>query len=96
MQPLNEVLSMLAIPPGIVKIVNPVQPLNAVAPMLVTDAGIVMLVRTVLLTNALAAIAVTLKTMDATVIVDCIVIDPGVDAFPELTEAVFVVPGEVE
>ena len=87
---------MLAIPLGIVKIVNPVHPLNAVAPMLVTVDGIVMLVRPELFANALAAIAVTLKTMDATVTVDSIVIDPGVDEFPELTEAVFVVPGEVE
>ena len=87
---------MLATAMGIDKLANAVHPLNAVKPMLVTDVGIVMLVRPVLFANALAAIAVTLKTMDATVTVDCIVIDPGVDVFPELTEAVFVVPGEVE
>ena len=85
---------MLAIPLGIVKIVNPVHPLNAVAPMLVTVDGIVMLVRPELFANALAAIAVTLKTMAETVIVDGIVVDPGAVPFSELTAAVFIVPGD--
>ena len=85
---------MLAIPLGIVKIVNPVHPLNAVAPMLVTDVGIVTLVMTVLLENAVAAIVVTLKTMVETVIVAGIVTDALVDAFPEPTAAVLIVPGD--
>ena len=94
MQALNEVLSMLDTPVGIVKIVNPVHPLNAVAPMLVTVDGMVMLVRPVLVANALAAIAVTLKTMVETVIVDGIDTDALVAVFPELTAAVLGVPGD--
>jgi len=91
--PLNALAPMLVTVVGIEMLGKPVHPLNALTPMLVTVDGMVMLVRPVLVANALAAIAVTLKTMVETVIVDGIDTDALV-VFPELTAAVFIVPGD--